>query len=84
MCSFIVVTSSHSRVQDPFQVSDNMGRFSRLRERHVFLFEKVVIVSKKVEAPVQKRQKKNDTYVYKDHIQVNGAYSGTSDKGHSE
>jgi hypothetical protein len=57
-------------VQDPFQVSDNAGRFSRLRERHVFLFEKVIIVSKKVEVPEQKRQKKSDAYVYKDHIQM--------------
>ena len=51
-------------------MSDNAGRFSRLRERHIFLFEKVVIISKKVEVPVQNRQKKNDAYVYKDHIQV--------------
>ena len=58
-------------VQDPFQVSDNMGRFARLKERHVFLFEKVIIVSKKVEAPIQpKKQKKSDAYIYKDHIQV--------------
>jgi hypothetical protein len=57
-------------VQDPFQVSDNAGRFSRLRERHVFLFEKVLIISKKVEAPVQKKQKRSDAYVYKDHVEV--------------
>ena len=38
----------------------------------MFLFEKVIIVSKKVEAPVQhKKLKKSDAYVYKDHIQVN-------------
>ena len=47
-----------------------MGRFSRLRERHVFLFEKMIILSKKIDAPVQKRQKRSDTYIYKDHIQV--------------
>lgn len=54
-------------------MADNAGRFSRMRERHVFLFEKVIIVSKKVEAPVQKRQKKSDAYIYKDHIEVSNS-----------
>ena len=59
-------------------MSDNAGRFSRLRERHVFLFEKMVIVSKKVEASVQrKKQKKSDAYIYKDHIQVYTVYMPT-------
>ena len=34
------------------------------------MFEKMLILSKKIDAPVQKRQKRSDTYIYKDHIQV--------------
>lgn len=61
-------------VQDPFQFWDKSaaGRslFSRAHERHVFLFEKMVIFSKKIEAPVQKREKKSDNYLYKAHLPV--------------
>ena len=51
---------------------DNPGRslFSRAKERHVFLFEKVVIISKKFEAPAQKKSKKSDNYLYKTHVSV--------------
>ena len=65
---------SHKLVQDPFQVweesSTSRSLFSRARERHVFLFEKMVIFSKKFEAPVQKREKKSDNYLYKGHLPV--------------
>ncbi len=44
--------------------------FSRAKSRHVFLFEKVIIFSKKFEAPVQKKANKSDNYLYKGHLQV--------------
>ena len=51
--------------------STSRSLFSRARERHVFLFEKMVIFSKKIEAAaVQKREKKSDNYLYKGHLQV--------------
>jgi hypothetical protein len=61
-------------LQDPFQVweesSTSRSLFSRAHERHVFLFEKMVIFSKKIKAPVQKREKKSDNYLYKAHLPV--------------
>ena len=61
-------------VQDPFQLWDKSapGRslFSRAHERHVFLFEKMVIFSKKTEAASQKKDKKSDNYLYKGHLSV--------------
>ena len=36
----------------------------------MFLFEKVIIMSKKFEAPSQKKAKKADSYLYKAHIPV--------------
>jgi hypothetical protein len=61
-------------LQDPFQVweesSTSRSLFSRAHERHIFLFEKMVIFSKKIEAPVQKREKKSDNYLYKGHLPV--------------
>ena len=54
-------------LQDPFQVWDESSTsrslFSWARERHVFLFEKMVIFSKKIEASIQKREKKLDNYL---------------------
>ncbi len=44
--------------------------FSRAKNRHVFLFEKVIIFSKKIEAPVQKKANKSDNYLYKGHLEV--------------
>ena len=46
--------------------------FARAKERHVFLFEKVVIMSKKFEAPSQKKARKADNYLYKAHLPVSG------------
>ena len=46
------------------------GRFSKKKEHHVFLFEKVVIISKKFEAQSQKRGQKKICYLYKDHLQI--------------
>ena len=61
-------------VQDPFQFWDKSaaGRslFSRAHERHVFLFEKMVIFSKKTETSSQKKDKKSDNYLYKGHLSV--------------
>lgn len=51
--------------------SASRSLFSRAKARHVFLFEKVVIFSKKIEAPtVQKKANKADNYLYKGHLQV--------------
>jgi len=36
----------------------------------VFLFEKVIIMSKKFEGPSQKKAKKADSYLYKAHLPV--------------
>jgi len=36
----------------------------------VFLFEKVIIMSKKFEAPSQKKAQKADNYLYKAHLPV--------------
>ena len=44
--------------------------FSRGRERHVFLYEKVIIISKKIEVPEEKRKRKSDAYLYKSHLDV--------------
>ena len=69
---------SYVSLQDPFQVweesSTSRSLFSRAHERHVFLFEKMVIFSKKIEAPVQKREKKSDNYLYKGHLPVGSNY----------
>ena len=45
---------------------------SRSKERYVFLYEKVIVFSKKKEEVVQQknREKKSDSYVYKAHLQV--------------
>lgn len=70
----ITVTINFFFFQDPFQLWEKSaaGRslFSRAHERHVFLFEKMIIFSKKIEAPVQKREKKSDNYLYKGHLPV--------------
>ena len=68
-------THTHTHLsQDAFHVWESAGRtrdfFSRGKERHVFLFEKVIIISKKIEVTVQRRNKKSDTYIYKHHLQV--------------
>ena len=61
-------------VQDPFHLWEKSaaGRslFSRAHERHVFLFEKMIIFSKKTEAASQKKDKKSDNYFYKGHLSV--------------
>ena len=63
-------------MQDAFLViegaSATRSLFSpRGKERHVFLFEKVIIFSKKIEAPEDKRgKKKPDAYLYKGHLDV--------------
>ncbi len=46
--------------------------FSRSREKHVFLFEKLIVLSKKVEASegAAKRARKNEAYLYKEHLEV--------------
>ena len=55
-------------------MSETAGRlFRRAKERHVFLYEKVVILSKKITVNVQRRDKKSDKYIYKDHLQVGAA-----------
>ena len=60
--------------QDPFQLWEKSaaGRslFSRAHERHVFLFEKMIIFSKKTEVASQKKDKKSDNYLYKAHLSV--------------
>lgn len=61
--------------QDAFQLWENSGSasrslFSRAKPRHVFLFEKVLIFSKSIQAPVQKRANKSDNYLYKGHLEV--------------
>ncbi len=65
--------------QDAFQLSEPPGAtrslFTRAKERHVFLFEKVIIFSKKFEAPAQKKAKKSDNYLYKGHLSVKTQYS---------
>ena len=50
--------------------STSRSLFSRARERHVFLFEKMVIFSKKTEVISQRRDKKEDNYRYKGHLTV--------------
>lgn len=62
-------------VHDAFQMWENSGGasrslFSRAKNRHVFLFEKVIIFSKKIEAPVQKKANKSDNYLYKGHMEL--------------
>eukprot|EP00731_Ephydatia_muelleri_P029597 Em0021g120a len=59
-------------LQDRFRVFESTDtKFSRGRDRHVFLFEKVLICSKKMEVEEsQKKGKKSEAYVYKDHIQM--------------
>ena len=61
-------------IQDPFQMLDKSAAsrslFSRAHERHVFLFEKMIIFSKKTEAASQKKEKKSDNYHYKAHLSV--------------
>ena len=68
------LSPSHLSPQDPFHVWESYGRtrdrFSRGKERHVFLYEKVIIFSKKIEAPVQHRDRKSDSYIYKNHVEV--------------
>ena len=60
--------------QDPFQSwgksATGLSLFSRAHERHVFLFEKMVIFSMKTEAASQKKDKKSDNYLYKGHLSV--------------
>ena len=53
--------------------SASRSLFSRAKERHVFLYEKVIIFSKKIEAPVQKKAKKSDNYLYKDHLEASNS-----------
>lgn len=50
--------------------SASRSLFSRAKGRHVFLFEKVIILSKRIEAPVQKKANKSDNYLYKGHLEV--------------
>ncbi|XP_019856098.1 PREDICTED: triple functional domain protein-like [Amphimedon queenslandica] len=62
-------------VHDPFQVWE-MGHsrniLSRSHERHVFLFEKVLIFSKKKEEQTQQKHKENksNSYFYKNHLHL--------------
>ena len=46
--------------------------FSRSREKHVFLFEKVIVISKKTETVEgnSRRAKRTEAYVYKEHLDV--------------
>ncbi len=46
--------------------------FSRSREKHVFLFEKLIVLSKKVESTEggTKRARKTDVYLFKEHLDV--------------
>ena len=63
-----------SLLQDPFYIWESSGRaldrFTRGKERHIFLYEKVIIFTKKIEAPVQHRERKSDSYKYKNHVEV--------------
>ena len=63
-----------SLLQDPFHVWESYGRatdrFARGKKRHIFLYEKVIIFSKKFEAPAQHRGQKSDIYIYKNHVEV--------------
>ena len=59
---------------DVFHVWESVGRTQNLfpwrnKERHVFLFEKVIVLSKVI---MQERNRKTDAYKYKDHLQVGG------------
>ncbi|XP_064394255.1 guanine nucleotide exchange factor DBS-like isoform X2 [Halichondria panicea] len=63
-------------VHDAFNVWDSgasvsRSLFSRGHERHVFLFEKVIIFSKKIEASEEKKRvRKSDAYLYKGHLEL--------------
>ena len=50
--------------------STSRSLFSRTHERHCFLFEKMIIFSKKAEVPSQKKDRKPDNYRYKGHLTV--------------
>lgn len=61
--------------QDRFHVSvlePGPLTFSRSREKHVFLFEKVIVLSKRVESvdTHARRGKKTEGYLYKEHLAV--------------
>ena len=61
--------------QDIFHVSEvshqPIGLFSRSHERHTFLFEKVIIFTKRKEETVKhKQQQRREFYYYKSHLQV--------------
>ncbi len=51
--------------------------FSRSREKHVFLFEKLIVLSKKVESTEggTRKARKTEVYLYKEHLDVSSIFS---------
>lgn len=73
-------THHDTHVQDAFQVATlenpapGNSRFPRGKDRHVFLFDKVIILSTKTQTPEDKKGNKKDVYLYKEHLDVSYIY----------